>query len=276
MVRAGIIGGLAAALVACTFSPAAVTRDGGPSEVGVFDLGSVDQDAGDRDLGAHDVEPIDGAVALDAAPEDAEAEDQGPDVGPDAADLGADAGPVCNPACNECQVCQPDGTCTRAPGGTICGAEYDCSNRIWGLDQGACYRYLGTVRGRCDSAARCRPANADSCVGRPQGAVIASCSVECVQSDHPCQAGERATDVELSNLCELDRSTNSCDTTCADAPFVSNETPRRCDPQGQCVVSPEQSCGAYRCEGNRCGDECNNAQDCLPNYTCNSNDSCVP
>ncbi|MBK6688118.1 MAG: hypothetical protein IPG45_26825 [Deltaproteobacteria bacterium] len=275
--RSGIIGGLAAALMACTFSPSAVNRDGGGLELGVVDLGPVDFDGSAMDALGPDLGPDDlgGDVGLDGGV-DAQPEDLGPDGGPDAGDLGVDAGPVCNPTCNDCQVCQPDGTCTRAPGGTICGAEFDCSTRVWGLDQGACHLYQGTVRGRCDSGARCRPANADSCLGRPQGVVIASCSVECLQADHPCEAGARASDVELSNLCELDRTTNTCSTTCTDAPFVSNETPRRCDPQGICVVAPEQSCGAYRCAGDRCGDDCDDAQDCLPNYSCDGDDECVP
>lgn len=277
MVRSAIIGGLAAALVACTFSPAAVSRDGGALDLGVVDLGQPDPDAnlGDvplSDLGRDDLGPDAGADGGG----DAQPEDQGPDAATDAGDLGVDAGPVCNPACNECQVCQPDGTCARAPGGTICGAEFDCSTRIWGLSQGACHLYQGTVRGRCGTNARCQEADANDCQGQPQGPVIASCSVECLQADHPCEAGARASDVDLASLCELDRPTDTCGTTCTDAPFVSNEIPRRCDPQGQCVVSPERSCGAYRCAGQVCGDDCNDEQDCLPNYICSSDDTCVP
>ena len=271
--RSGIIGGLAAALVACTFSPTAVSRDAGPLEVGVLDLGPVEFDASLDDLGFADLGSADlgidgGADALPA--------DLGQDAGPDAGDLGTAAGPVCNPACNECHVCLPNGTCTRVPGGTLCGAQFDCSGRVWGIDQGACYLYQGTVRGRCDSAARCREADAEDCQGLPRGQVTASCSVECIQSDHPCVPGAQAAEVNLANLCELDRTTNRCDTTCADAAFVSNETPRRCDPLGQCVSAPEQNCGAYRCAGDRCGNDCNNSQDCLPNYSCNGDDRCEP
>lgn len=276
---------------ASSFADASIFADGGE----LADAGPIDA------LDPFDAEPSDAIELRDAELRDAADLDAEtfPDADPDAGYLQAgeacnsDGGALCDPSlfcvdqvccsseCSgECERCNAAGSCEIAAG-DACGASFDCSDRVRGLDSTSlfnnrCYAYAGSVRGTCNAAGSCEPADVDDCAILPAGNEITRCDGRCVRSNHNCLAGEFVANVNRSSMCHLNVEAPRCDTECQNSASASAIQPAMCSAVGACMIMQAIDCGPYRCneQTESCLDSCAGPSDCQFTFSCQMDNTC--
>jgi hypothetical protein len=178
-------------------------------------------------------------------------------------------GDTCKPqdaACDDCNECDDDGACRKAPDGDSCDLDVDpCEQTAFGVENGTCYAAL-PGGGLCDDGA----CISGGCIGK--GEPVFTCP-DCVRDDHKCQPGATLVGLTLADLCHLNEPAPNCQVRC-DLSFLYDAT---CNATGACVLVDEDYdslCPGYACnaEGTGCKTTCNSDADCAqPSYACDFN-----
>lgn len=257
----------------------------GARDAEIFDAPEVvDGSEADADLPGLDADTLDAETFPDAAP-DAGYLQAGETCDADGAlcdpSLYCVGGVCCTSACDgECEQCNAAGSCEVAVG-AACGATFDCTDRVRGLDttnpfNQRCETYAGNVRGTCNAAGACDPADVFDCAALPAGSEITRCDGRCVRDDHNCLAGELAANVTRSTMCHLNVEAPRCDTECQNSASASAIQPAMCSGTGACTIMQAIGCGPYRCNETTemCLQSCASASDCQFTFSCRMDNTC--
>lgn len=166
--------------------------------------------------------------------------------------------------CGTCGVCIA-GSCEPAKQNTLCVPEQsDCTNRVWGLQDGVCY--ATKPAGLCNKDGACVP----DC--QEQGAVLAMCDPRCVV-DGACVSGGDPDKITFDTFCHHQgEPTGTCFPDCnPEGTFLQANA---CDGSGMCVSLGNFLCEPYVCAGNQCTNNCMSMADCANGHSC-INNACI-
>ena len=169
-------------------------------------------------------------------------------------------------SCPACHTCDDSGACVVDVGASCEGDALECSDFLFGYEEGVCYRLAaGSVSPTCGADGTCRAATPQQCASK-KGEAAVECDDGCVDAPELCDTYDPASTVDLETLCVTRGPGPGCGDTCFNG--SGSELYHNACMAGHCTTMSIEGCNAYACEDLMCRTDCVDGSDCAQLYFC--------